>query len=74
VEKFGWMNPMDENDIAAVRRVRHEISAECNHDVEQVVAYYRSVQEELKCSGEFKFKEPSIAEAADSPVANARPK
>ena len=42
---------MDENEIAAVRRIRHEISEECNHDVERVIAYYRSVQEELKQSG-----------------------
>jgi hypothetical protein len=46
---------MDENEIAAVRRIRHEISEECNHDVERVIAYYRSVQEELKRSGQFRF-------------------
>ena len=46
---------MNENDIAAVRRIRHEISEEFNHDVERVIAYYRSVQEELKRSGKFKF-------------------
>ena len=27
---------MDENEITAVRRIRHEISEECNHDVERV--------------------------------------
>lgn len=47
--------PNDENEIAAVRRIRHEISEECNHDVERVIAYYRAVQEELKRSGEFRF-------------------
>ena len=51
---------MDESDIAAVRRVRHEISEECNHDVDKVIAYYRSVQEELKRSGEFRFANLSI--------------
>ena len=37
------------------RRVRHEISAEFGHDVDRVVDYYRSVEEELKHSGRFRF-------------------
>jgi hypothetical protein len=46
---------MDQNEIASVRRIRHEISEECNHDVDRVIAYYRSIQEELKRSGQFRF-------------------
>ena len=54
---------MDENDIAAVRRVRHEISAECNHDVSQYFAYLRLVEEDLKQSGEFRFARTSVSVA-----------
>lgn len=50
---------MDENEIAEVRRIRQEISAECGHDVHAVVEYYRSVQDELKQSGQFRFEETS---------------
>ena len=39
---------MEENEIAAVRRIRHEISKECNLDVERVIAYFRSVHEEFE--------------------------
>jgi len=53
---------MDENEIAAVRRIRHEISEECNHDVDRVIAYYRSVQEELKRSGQFRFAKSAPSE------------
>ena len=41
--------------IKIIRQVRHEISAECGHDVDRVVDYYRSVEEQLKRSGRFRF-------------------
>ena len=39
--RSGWslnvgVSPIEESEIAAVRRIRHEISAECNHGVEHV--------------------------------------
>jgi hypothetical protein len=46
---------MADEEIRIIRQVRHEISAECGHDVDRVVAYYRKVQEELKRSGRFRF-------------------
>ena len=49
---------MHDDEVTEVRRVRHEISAECSHDVRKVAAYYRSVENELKQSGEFRFEEP----------------
>jgi hypothetical protein len=61
------MNPMADDEIKIIRRVRHEISAECGHDVDRVVAYYRRVEEELRRSGRFRFaacasrREPSDA-------------
>jgi len=48
---------MADEEIKIIRQVRHEISAECGHDVDRVVAYYRRVQEELKRSGRFRFAE-----------------
>ena len=46
---------MADDEIKIIRQVRHEISAECGHDVDRVVDYYRSVEEELKRSGRFRF-------------------
>ncbi len=48
---------MSDQEIKAVRQVRHEISAECGHDVDRVVAYYRGIEDQLKRSGEFRFAE-----------------
>jgi hypothetical protein len=39
---------MRDEEIIAVRKVRHEISAECEHDVHKVAAYYRAVGEQLR--------------------------
>ena len=46
---------MADGEIKIVRQVRHEISAECGHEIDRVVAYYRRVEEELKRSGRFRF-------------------
>ena len=42
---------MRDEEILAVRKVRHEISAECGHDVHKVAAYYRAVGERLRQAG-----------------------
>ena len=58
---------MVDDEIKVIRRVRHEISAEFGHDVDRVVDYYRSVEEELRRSGRYRFAahdagpEPSVA-------------
>jgi len=49
---------MNESEITAVRRIRHEISEKFNHDVDKCIEYYRAVEDELRASGEFKFAEP----------------
>jgi hypothetical protein len=33
---------MNDEEIRAVRKIRHEISAEFGHDIHKVVAYYRT--------------------------------
>ena len=53
---------MSDEVIAEVRRVRHEISRRCGHDVHKVVAYYREFQEQLKQSSDYRF----VAKAAPS--------
>lgn len=62
---------MPNDDITEVRRIRHEISEQCGHDIHKVVAYYRQVQDELKNSGDFRFEERSFAGQAESETANA---
>ncbi len=44
---------MCDEEVAAVRKVRHEISEECMHDVHKVAAYYRAVGKQIRLSGEF---------------------
>ena len=39
---------MCDEEIIAVRRVRHKISEECGHDVDRVAAYYERVGEQLR--------------------------
>ena len=51
-------NPMPDEEIAAFRRVRHEISEECAHDVHKVAAYYRAAGKQLRLSGEFRREIP----------------
>jgi hypothetical protein len=68
---------MADDEIRIIRQVRHEISAECGHDVDRVVAYYRGVEEQLRRAGRFRFaacaarREPTEAakcESARKPV------
>jgi hypothetical protein len=45
---------MRDEEILAVRKVRHEISAECGHDVHKVAAYCRAVGERLRQTGKMR--------------------
>jgi hypothetical protein len=49
---------MADEVIREVRRVRHEISRRCGHDVHKVLAWYRAFQDELKQSGKYRFSQP----------------
>ena len=61
---------MSDEVIAEVRRVRHEISRRCGHDVHKVMAYYREFQEQLKQSSDYRFvaKAPSDQGGRDHAV------
>ena len=61
---------MSDEIIREVRRIRHRISGECDHDVHKVVAYYRAFQDELKRSGEYRFYNPKAADDAKADAAS----
>ena len=57
---------MTDEGIKEVRRVRHQISEEFDHDVDRLVSFYQKMEEDLRVSGEFRFaddrpKEQEIA-------------
>jgi hypothetical protein len=59
---------MADDEITIIRRIRHEISAECGHDIDRVVAYYRRVGEEIRRSGKFRFAPREVPpERSESP-------
>jgi hypothetical protein len=47
---------MRDEEILAVRKVRHEISAECGHDVHKVAAYCRAVGERMRQVGKVRSR------------------
>lgn len=51
---------MPNDEITQIRKIRHEISEECGHDVRKVAAYYRRVEDELKKSGDFRFEDQTL--------------
>ena len=65
---------MADDELKIIRQVRHEISAAFGHDVDRVVDYYRSVEEELKQSGRYRFAKhaagPEPADAREAAVAS----
>jgi len=50
---------MKDPGIEEVRRVRHEISEECGHDLHKVAEYYRKVEEELRKANRLRFEDMS---------------
>jgi uncharacterized coiled-coil DUF342 family protein len=48
---------MINEEIVEIRRIRHEISAQFNHDPRKVVAYYRNQEKKFLQSGEFRLTE-----------------
>ena len=56
---------MADDELAAVRSVRREISKECGDDPERVFDYYEDAQNRIKKSGRYEF--------VDEPLRNATP-
>jgi len=47
--------------IDEIRQIRHEISAEFQHDTQKMYAYYQQVEKELRASNQYSFFEDQIA-------------
>lgn len=63
---------MKDDALQEVRHIRHQISEECGHDVHQVAAYYRKIEQELRESGQFRFQEDNSSQAVTSPPQSKR--
>ena len=59
---------MADYEIDEIRRIRREISARFDHDVNKLIAHYQALEEEYRKSGKYKFVDPPDAkpEAAKS--------
>jgi hypothetical protein len=51
---------MADEEIQDVRASRHTISQECGHDVRRLAAYLKTVEAEMRKSGEFKFPNSNL--------------
>ena len=60
--------------IDEIRRVRHQISAECGHDPKRLLEYYLELERKLKETGEFRFADaPSTGSGAPTQSAPSGP-
>jgi len=55
---------MADDELAAVRSIRREISKECGGDPDRVFDYYEEAQRRIKESGEYEFVNEPIRGAA----------
>ena len=46
---------MSDHEIAEVRRIRQQISAQHGRDVKKIADYYRQLEQELRKSGKYRF-------------------
>ena len=49
---------MERSELAEIRSIRYEISAEFNHDVGKLVAHYQALEQEMRKSRKYKFADP----------------
>jgi hypothetical protein len=54
---------MSDYEIDEIRRIRHQIFAEHDHDLRKLAEHYRNVEKELRESGRFKFADEEVREA-----------
>ena len=57
---------MADDELAAVRSIRRDISKECGDDPERVFDYYEDEQSRIKESGKYKFVTEPIRGATPS--------
>ncbi|MDE0637588.1 MAG: hypothetical protein OXI43_17260 [Candidatus Poribacteria bacterium] len=49
---------MADYEIDEIRRIRQEISAQFDHDVDKLIAHYQALEKEYRKSGKYKFVDP----------------
>ena len=49
---------MADYEIDEIRRIRREISARFDHDVDKLIAHYQALEREYRKSGKYKFVDP----------------
>ena len=49
---------MADYEIDEIRRIRREISARFDHDVDKLIAHYQELEEKYRKSGKYKFVDP----------------
>ena len=52
------MTKMADYEIDEIRRIRREISARFDHDVDKLIAHYQALEEEYRKCGKYKFVDP----------------
>ncbi|RKU38386.1 hypothetical protein C6496_06110 [Candidatus Poribacteria bacterium] len=45
-------------ELDEIRRIRREISARFDHDMDKLIAHYQALEEEYRKSGKYKFVDP----------------
>ncbi len=56
--RLGVTTQMADYEIDEIRRIRREISARFDHDVDKLIAHYQALEEEYRKSGKYKFVDP----------------
>ena len=49
---------MADYEIDEIRRIRQEISARFDHDIDKLIAHYQALETEYRKSGKYKFVDP----------------
>jgi hypothetical protein len=46
---------MIHSELVEIRKIRHRISEKYDHDLNQLLEYYKALEAKLKASGKYKF-------------------
>lgn len=52
------MTKMANYELDEIHKIRREISARFDHDVDKLIAHYHALEEEYRKSGKYKFVDP----------------
>ena len=59
---------MSDYEIDEIRRIRHQVSAEHDHDLRKVAEYYRNIEKQLRESGRYRFVDEQSRVLETGPV------